>query len=127
MGAPFIASRKKEKDKVPKCKRPGRIGKKLFMNNNNRYQSFDIKNNPKRSQILTNFKQITRIINKNFIKQKKKEQLLELSDTDSETEEKKNRKIEEKQNIIKMNHILRELSVREWVPKVKAYPTNKYN
>ena len=67
MGIPFIASRKTMKDEIPKCKKVGQLGKSQYTNNN-RYQTFEVSLNPRRSHILSNFKQITKIINKAFIK-----------------------------------------------------------
>lgn len=127
MGVPFIASRKKARDKVPRSKRAGKVATQQYINNSNRYNTFDLAKEHKRAQILTNFKQITRIINKNFIK--KKEQFhhpLHQSESEFDHEERERKEQEEQQNINKMQSILRELSVKEVAPKVKAYPTFKY-
>lgn len=114
MGAPFVARRKKAKDQVPKCKRVGSLAQKQYFNNNNRYQTFDDQANPRRSQILDNFKKITRAINKNYIKSKKKN--YNLSQTSEIDSEKYHKMIEEKTNIVKMNKILRELLIKDTVP-----------
>ena len=68
MGAPFIAGRKKGKDSIPKCKNVGSTAYDQFIGNRNKYEMFTGLKDSKRYQILNNFKEIARVINKNFIK-----------------------------------------------------------
>ncbi|CAI2375596.1 unnamed protein product [Moneuplotes crassus] len=124
MGIPFIATRKKSKDIVPRCKDPGELAYHQYSNNKNQYDTFDNKDDPRRSKILSNFKQITRVINKSFIKSKANK--LKRYDQSDDDPEKQREKAEESKNIRKMNKILRELLVKDTVTKTKAYPTFKY-
>ncbi|CAI2372397.1 unnamed protein product [Moneuplotes crassus] len=122
MGIPFIASRKKTKDSVPRCKDPGELALQQYVNNKNNYSTFDNQKDLKRSQILSNFKQITRVITKSYMKSKP-HKYKDSKKCDPKIEQKKE---EENKSIFKMNKILRELLVKDTVTKTKAYPTFKY-
>jgi hypothetical protein len=124
MGKPFVPSRKKCTEKSSRVKRLlGKASKRRYMNDKNKFNTFGQFVDMRRSNILQNFKQIQRIITKNYIKKKDPYNNTDVTESDYQDEEKEK---EELENIKKMKVILRELSVAQTAPKAKAYPTFKY-
>jgi len=116
MGKPFIAKRKKLTDRLSKSKRRlVKASKTNLIGDTNGYRTFDQPANLRRSQILQNFKQIQRIITKNYMKKKNPyENEEERSENHDYSKEQ-----EEIESVKKMNVIIKDLSVTD--SKVRRY------